>query len=374
MTKTEEFIEKARKIHGDKYDYSKVEYVNSKTKVKIICPVHGEFEQTPNSHLMGHGCGKCKAEKHALNTSKTTETFVKEYVAKYGEKYSFEKSNYVNAQTKICVTCPIHGDFMIKPYHLMNGHGCPKCGIENGHRKQTKTVEEFIKEAKKVHGNKYDYSKVEYKSRSAKIKIICPEHGEFEISPLSHLKGHGCPKCSKKHKYNTIEWINKANDVHQNKYDYSQSKYVNYFTKVKILCPEHGEFWQYPADHLKGCGCPKCNASKLELEIMCELDSLGVNYIHLASKNILKWIGRQSLDFYLPDYKIGIECQGKQHFEPVDFAGKGEKWAKENFEYIRKLDERKKTLCEANNVNLLYFDGKNKEQLLEKILCLSKKR
>lgn len=306
MTKTEEFIEKARKVHGDKYDYSKVEYVNSKTKVKIICPVHGEFEQTPNSHLIGRGCRKCKSDEDAERSKIGTEKFIERSINVHGNKYDYSKVVYVNIETPVTIICPIHGEFLQRPLNHLQGYGCKICGEEKRRKKAFLTTEEFIEKARKIHGDRYDYSKVEYKNNKEKVCIICPVHGEF---------------------------------------------------------------WQAPNTHLCNHGCPKCNASKLELEIMRELDSLGINYIHLANKSTLEWIGRQSLDFYLPDYRIGIECQGEQHYKPVKhFGGYG------RFIEDVKRDERKRTLCEANNVNLLYFDGKNKEQLLEKILCLSKKR
>ena len=113
------------------------------------------------------------------------------------------------------------------------------------------TTEEFIKKAKEIHGNKYDYSKVEYKNTSTKVCIICPEHGEFWQTPNHHLQGHGCPKCKnekirKRHTHNITIFIEKARKVHGDKYDYSKAEYINASTKVCIICPEHGEFWQTP--------------------------------------------------------------------------------------------------------------------------------
>ena len=252
-TKTEQFIEKARKVHGDKYDYSKVNYVDAKTKVTIICPEHGEFEQTPNSHLSGQNCPECTG-----TFRKTKNEFIEESIKVHGDKYDYSKVNYVNARTKVTIICPKHGEFEQTPSSHIQGHGCPKCV-----KKYKKNKNEFIEEARKIHGNKYDYSKVNYVNGKTKVTIICPEHGEFEQTPSVHLLGCACPKCAIKKNKNklslTIEqFIEKARKIHGNKYNYSKVNYVNAYTKVTIICPEHGEFEQTPSVHLLGCACPKC--------------------------------------------------------------------------------------------------------------------
>ena len=284
----EEFITKARKVHSDKYDYSKVKYVNNATKVCIICnePEHGEFWQTPSAHI--------------------------------------------------------------------NGQGCPKCG-----GCYTPTTEEWIVSAHKVHGDKYNYSKVKYVNNYTKVCIICPKHSEFEQSPYQHLQGQGCPICSneatcERCRHSKEEFIKMAREVHGDKYDYSKVKYIGAHTKVCIICsePEHGEFWQTPNSHTKGRGCPKCKLSHLERSVMNYLDDVEITYDYQKRFN---WLGLQSLDFYLPEYKVGIECQGEQHFFPVDFAGKGVEWACKEFDKLIERDKCKKALCEKHGVKLLYF-------------------
>ena len=183
----EEFIASAREVHGDKYDYSKVEYVCALTKVCIICPEHGDFWQEANSHLRGQGCPKCKYEKQ----SSSTEEFIQKAHKVHGDKYDYSKVEYDGYKTKVCIICPKHGEFWQTPNSHLNGNGCPKCKGE----KQTCTTDEFIAKAKKIHGDKYDYSKVEYVNNHTKVCIICPEHGEFWQIPSSHLQGKGCPKC-----------------------------------------------------------------------------------------------------------------------------------------------------------------------------------
>lgn len=190
----EEFIEKARNVHADKYDYSKVEYVNSQTKVCIICPEHGEFWQTPNKHLQGHNCPKCaQLERNAKKTFKQIE-FENRARSIHGMKYIYN-ADYKNITTKIKIICPIHGEFWQMPQKHLKGQGCPKCAIEKNKESQKLTHEDFINKAKLIHNDKYDYKKSTYDGYKTKLCIICPEHGEFWQSPDSHLSGHGCPKC-----------------------------------------------------------------------------------------------------------------------------------------------------------------------------------
>ena len=251
---TEEFIAKAKKVHGDKYDYSKVEYVNNSTKICIICPKHGEFLQKPINHLHGQGCAKCSG-----NVKLTTEDFITEARKIHGNRYDYSKVEYVNSATKVRIICPEHGEFWQTPNSHLTGRGCLKCSIIHVHNKQKSTTEEFIVKAKEIHGNRYDYSKVEYINGKINVCIICPEHGEFWQKPNSHLNGTGCPKCYGSTKKSTEEFIRQAQEIHGNKYDYSKVNYVNSGTKVCIICPEHGEFWQIPSSHLRGYGCPKCS-------------------------------------------------------------------------------------------------------------------
>ena len=117
--KKEKFIEKSNKKHDNKYDYSKVEYVNSKTKVCIVCPEHGEFWQTPAAHVRGNGCPECANKKRGKRTV-NTENLIEKYQSIHNSKYTYEKTQYIDANTKICVTCPEHGDFYILPFNHVN--------------------------------------------------------------------------------------------------------------------------------------------------------------------------------------------------------------------------------------------------------------
>lgn len=338
---TEDFIIQANEIHNYKYEYSKVEYVNNKTKVCIICPTHGEFWQAPDKHInRKQGCPKCKGY------NRTTEDIIKEFNKAHNNKYDYSKIEYKRWDVKVCIICPEHGEFWQTPNAHLYGHGCPICG---GHMKSN--TEEFIKKANIINDNKYNYTKVKYVNNQTKVSVICPEHGEFKIRPNHHLRGIGCPKCSNKYHMTTNEYIEKARAVHGDKYDYTQTVYLNNKSNVYIKCNVHGGFWQNAKHHLNGCGCPVCKQSHLEEATAKALKENNVDYIQ---EKRFEWMGRQRLDFYLPKYNIAIECQGIQHFKPTKFGG--EKEANDFFKMVIENDKRKKMLCEQNGVDIYYIN------------------
>jgi len=189
---TEEFIEDAYCKHYDTYNYKLVDYKNNKTKVKIICPIHGTFEQEANSHLQGHGCPKC-AEIYIYNKlKKTTEQFIEDAYCKHGDTYNYKLVQYKNRYAKVKIICSIHGMFEQIPKIHLKGCGCPKC-VDN----VKNSTQEFIEKAQEIHGDKYNYSLVQYENNNTKIKIICPVHGIFEQIPRNHTSlEQGCPKCA----------------------------------------------------------------------------------------------------------------------------------------------------------------------------------
>jgi very-short-patch-repair endonuclease len=364
-----DFIKKAKEIHGNKYDYSKVEFVNTKTKVCIICPKHGEFWQIPYSHLKGFGCCKCGHERTNASKFSNSFDFIKKARKVHGDKYDYSKVDYSKSNEKICIICPEHGEFWQTPNKHLIGDGCPKCGHKNTWDKRGRiTTEDFIERAKKVHGDKYDYSKVEYKGAKTKVCIICPIHGEFWQTPQLHLNGSGCWKCgfeklSILKKYTTEDFIKKAKEIHGDRYDYSKVDYINSHTKVCIICPKHGEFWQSPNNHINGLGCCKCNQenkSMFEESVFDKLKKLGIKIERQKTFEWLKYRSNLFLDFYLPDYDVGIEVQGKQHYEPVDFFGGEETFLKQ-----QKRDKKKFNLCEKHGIKIFYIKNKNKLNLDE---------
>lgn len=360
QNRTFEFIKIANKVHGNKFDYSKVEYIGSHTKVCIICPEHGEFYQQPTNHLSGYGCKKCAYEySHGKYRLTSLETFLSQAKEIHGDKYDYSKVQWKNTSTRITIICPIHGEFVQVPQnHVKLKCGCRKCGREIARSKVNKyNTEYFLKQARKVHANKYDYSNTQCFNATNKLEIHCPIHGKFKQSAVQHLKGRGCPRChfdqmAKDRAMGKELFINKAKELFGDKYNYSKVEYVNGQKNVCLICPEHGEFEVTPNNHLsKKSGCPTCNESKLERELASILDEQNIVY---ERQKRFKWLGRQSLDFYLPQYNIAVECQGIQHFKPIDFGGKGEKYANQLFEKNKKRDDRKLKKCSAHNITMTY--------------------
>ena len=305
----ENFLIKAKKKHGERYDYAKVVYVDSQTPVTIICPEHGEFMQTPAAHIRGNGCPKCANKKRGDNSRWTSEQFIEEARKVHGDKYVYDKVEYVNMETPVTITCPEHGDFQQKPVlHVLRKMGCPKCK----HRGLTR--DEMIAEFRKVHGDKYDYSKFVLGKMNEPATFICPVHGEFQQSPTKHLMGHGCRKCgiesrSKNHMMTSDEFIEKAKLIHGDKYDYSKVNYTGTHNPIVIICPSHGEFEQAPNYHLNGHGCSRCgnNISTAETEIADYIKSLGIGVV-LKDRTLLE--GRKEVDILIPSKNIGIEYDG----------------------------------------------------------------
>ena len=181
------FLIKANIRHNGFYDYSKTVYVDAHTKIKIICPLHGEFLQRPANHLQGQGCTNC-----GLNKRHKKKDFIKEAKEKWGSIYDYTLTNYINKENKIDYTCLQHGLINQKPY-LHIKHGCPFC---NGRGVAKHTTETFIKEAIKQHGNTYDYNKTHFSSMSKKVIITCKTHGDFEQKAGNHIHlKNGCPQC-----------------------------------------------------------------------------------------------------------------------------------------------------------------------------------
>jgi hypothetical protein len=282
---TIEFIQKAKNVHGDRYDYSKSNYVNTRIAVDICCHEHGVFQQTPSNHLLGQNC-------------------------------------------------PI----------------CMKRGKSNNER--------FIVSAKEVHGNKYDYSKVIYVGNKTKVEIICKEHGIFEQTPTSHLFGNGCPKCNGGIISDCCEFIDKAKEIHGDKYDYSLVEYVNSQTKIKIICYEHGIFKMKPNNHLSGQCCPQCrNKSFGEKYINDWLIKHSIEFERQKCFDNCKNIKQLKFDFWIPNKNILIEYDGKQHYEPIKYMG-----GENGFKSVRINDKIKTEYASNNNFILLripYIERKN---------------
>lgn len=291
---TEQFISQAKQIHGNKYDYSKVNYEGSEAKICIICPIHGEFWQTPHRHLMGDNCPACSS-KAKLNTA----AFIEKAKKTHGNKYDYSKTEYVNNKTKVCIICPKHGEFYQSPIPHIHGYGCPICGAESTGQKKRLPQDDFIAKANTIHNNKYYYDKVKYKTSITPVVITCPLHGDFEQTPHKHLQGHGCPICGSKNNITEIRFFETL------KKEFSNVEYQKTFP-------------------------------------------------FLQNKS-----GVQKIDFYLPEYNVGIELNGRQHYVPVEI------WGGENgLALTQKRDLNKYIQCKENGIRLFYFTPPSMKQFI----------
>ena len=312
-------------------------------------------------------------------TKLTTEEFISRSTAIHSGKYNYSKTVYgKNITEKIVIICPAHGEFLQSATHHLRGMGCKNCG-----RNYRPSTQVFIESARQIHGDRYDYSKVDYKQCEEKVIIICKLHGEFKQRPVCHLnRSHGCPKCGIKTqsdtKRSTIEtFIRRSRRIHGNLYNYSKAVYVNNETNLEIICKKHGSFFQSPASHLyQKAGCPKCNLSKAELKIIRFLKERRIDYItqktftdcrNPATNQKLKF------DFYLPLKNILIEYDGPQHFEEGRHIG-GYVSTLADLKSTQLRDKIKTNYAEQNGIELIrikYTKFKKLNSILKESLKLS---
>jgi hypothetical protein len=286
----------------------------------------------------------------------TFEQFLEKSKLKHGEKYDYSLVKYQSSNRQVSIICPKHGMFQQKPYDHYNGNvGCPICG------KKKLNTEDFVEKSKLKHGEKYDYSLVEYgKNNVDEVKILCTIHGVFEQKPLLHLRGSGCPICSGNIKKTTEQFIEKSKLKHGEKYDYSLVEYKNKLTIVNIICPKHGIFQQRPDLHLQGFGCKICNESKLEKKVRDFLESKKIKFVPQKKFTDCKNVLPLSFDFFLIEKNVLLECNGIQHYEPVEYFGGQKRYLKQKLN-----DNIKKNFCKKNGIRLLIINNlKEVDELL----------
>lgn len=290
------------------------------------------------------------------NKKRTNNDFIEESKKIWGDGFfDYRDCVYINRNEKVilyhngikCLQSPIHNLEHHLPIELSD--------------KKKKTVKELIDEFNKVHGNKYIYGNFTYINAKLKnIPFYCPvigkngkPHGWNLTNATNHLAGCGCRLCksdklSDLYSSNKDNFIEKARKIHGDYYSYDKVEYIKNNIEITITCPKHGDFKQTPANHLQGKGCPFCNQSHLENEVKTFLEENNIKYVYQYR---IKWLNKQSIDFYLPDYNIGIECQGEQHYKENHF-----------FEDLSKIQNRDKTkfeLCKKNNMELIYYSKEN---------------
>ena len=319
---TEYFIARANKKHNNKYDYSLTEYKGSNKKLEIICPVqgHGAFVQRSSSHLDGDGCPYCGKILCGSLGRRNTKEFIDKSKELHGDLYRYDKVEYSNSNKKVSIWCNRCGKYFYQiPYLFLSGYGCASCQKEE---RRIEAEKIFIEKAKKKHKGFYSYEKVKYISSDKKVKATCPIHGIFTQEPSKHLSGSGCKECMKdRFRKSLNQFILDCKKVHGKRYNYSKVIYTGDINKVEIICRKHGSFWIKATNFLQGQNCPKCKESKLEIKTGKILTKMKIQFISQKKFKDCKNKRSLLFDFYLSDHNIAIECQGIQHYESVDFFG-----------------------------------------------------
>lgn len=352
-------IEAFRRVHGDRYTYDNYVYGGSEKLAVFTCPVHGDFQQRPYSHLQGQGCPKCAPSKLSRKLSKSQDEVLEGFHKVHGDRYDYSSVLYTNSKTPVVIICREHGSFAQSPHAHLSGQGCPECGKLSSVRARTYTQEEVLSKCTEVHMGRYDYSQTIYSGSMQKMDIICPEHGVFSQTASHHLKGHGCPKCADERngamtRKSLPKVIEEFRTVHGDKYEYSKVVYIHANEKVEIICPKHGTFLQRAADHQRGAGCPRC-ATVISEPHRAIIDMLSGEEVVINDRELISPL---EIDVYLPKYALGVEINGL-HFHS------------ERFQPDRTAHEYKRKAAEGKGIQLLQFwdkDIKERPALVESML------
>lgn len=350
----EEFVERSNKVHDNKYDYSKVKFINNREHVVIICKIHGDFEQPPRSHYSGRGCVKCFHDKLTMSNDK----FIEKSKKIHGNKYDYSKVVYVKSYKNVIIICKTHGDFKQQPSNHLYGSGCPNCSYDSQKTTNLLTNDQFIEKSKKIHGSKYDYTNTKYISVADNINLRCNVHNiNFVVNVTSHLRMKnnntgGCPNCvydhlSKTRSKSQEQFLEACKKTHSEKYNYSKTLYTGDHKKIIIICNIHGEFKQQAGVHSRGQGCPYCTTYKNENECRQIIEKL--TKCHFI-KERPKFLNKLEYDGYNDDLKIAFEYNGEQHYYYIPFFHYGKK---ANLEKQKKHDLLKKELSHNNGVFLI---------------------
>lgn len=359
LTHKERFLKKARAMYPD-YDFSRVEYKDRETYIVVVCPVHGEFKIRPRTLLIGekgqkpHGCWKCNNLIPPYERGLMLETFKRRMHKLYGDKYIFVWSDYKNKQSMIRFTCKEHGEQRRSVTGLLDGKGCAYC---NGKFYPP----DWVKNARAVHGEKYEYDENRPPQRATDIiRYKCSVHGWQETRYDCHVQqGHGCALCAGVLTKMPVEerkqiWIKKCRERFPGKFSYRNVVYVNNDTPVKIYCKEHHiTFETTPDTHLRGSGaCPLCTKSVGEVEIFKWLSEHAIPFeTQKIIPNENMFCKRQYLvaDFYLPDINLIIEMNGLQHYQYVEHFNTKD-WT---FEDQQIRDDTLRAYCKTHKISLL---------------------
>lgn len=236
----------AKEIHGEKYDYSLVNFKITNDYISIICKEHGIFEQTVAAHIYAkNGCPKCANYEGGRKNAMALEEFIRRAIEIHGDKYDYSLVEYINSETKVKIICPIHGVFEQTPSsHINNGYGCNACGYISSFEKLTNTKEIFVENAIIIHGDKFIYDDVDYKTNKVPVWVICKKHGKFRVRPDNHLAGAGCPVCNESKGENKVaSFLDKLGIFYIREYKIEGYKYRYdfYIPNLNILIEYDGQ-------------------------------------------------------------------------------------------------------------------------------------
>ena len=278
----QEFIDRANEVHNNYYKYDRVTYKNCTTKVEIYCPdCDAYFSMKPYAHLQGQKCGLCRAQRAANSSRRSAKDFIELANKKHGfGRYDYSQVEYIRSTEKVAIKCNKCGDvFHQKANSHLSGQGCINCA---GCKRLT--LKEFIDRVESLHGKgRFNFDKTVYKRSHSKVIITCVEHGDFITKPNSILTNRGgCKECanesvSQKNRMSFEEFVKRAIEHHQDRYEYYEDEYTLSSIKMRIKCKVHGDFWQVGTDHINGHGCKACGS---------DLNGFGRdNFVRLCDKN-----------------------------------------------------------------------------------------
>lgn len=304
----EEFLRRAEEVHGNTYDYSEVVLEKSTVPVSILCKVHGVFKQKPTLHLAGQGCRKCGSSRAGSKVRLSEEALRQRLYKVHGDRYGYEKIGE-RRNGKITLVCQTHGDFRASLSNLLhNQSGCPECGRLEAGRKARLPYDEYVRRFREVHGDRFEYGEIYYNESTARVAVKCATHGWFDQVVQDHLKGAGCSVCSAP-VYDQETFIEAARGVHGDRYDYSMVDYTKSLEHVTIICPDHGEFQQPPNYHINmGYGCPRCagvGPSTSQLEIYEFLNK----HVECKSEQQMSQSPKR-FDIFVPSLNLAVEYHG----------------------------------------------------------------
>lgn len=314
----EEFLVKAKAVHGETYDYSRAVYTTTRSKLIVTCPQHGQFTLLPRDHLSGDGCRACGISRRSeRQVASKGASFVARARSVHGDTYDYSKSTYKGSATPITITCRIHGDFEQSPSAHLLGNGCRACWEARRGQSLRHSFDKFVSLARAVHGDRFEYDSDSFSKMHAQVRVKCLEHGWYTQLASDHVyKGSGCNTCADVASANLqvmpfTEFARQAGIRHNHKYMYRDTGYIGYGNKATIVCPQHGEFQQTGGNHVSnGHGCPKCgntggpSVAQKDIAELIRTWGFNVQIDYRIPGTLLE------VDCYVPEKRVGVEFDG----------------------------------------------------------------